>query len=232
MHDSKDLDRTGAALVAHGQRLLSRAYEILAENNRRLSSVEPPAPVRIGISSMLLNFLVDHPDHDSIADMPVRSDICSKIVRAFEVGDVDVAMMTDVNDHRKIVGDDLVADFDVEFAWMKARSFEFDPQAPIPLAVWPADRHFVLTMLAGMERPYNVLFDGPDYFAKLTAARSGRCLAVIPRYAIAAPFVAADDLDLPPIAPRKVLLAVRGDPASERFKGVVSVLSSLGLTGS
>jgi DNA-binding transcriptional LysR family regulator len=230
VHDSKELGRK-VALAAHGQRLLSRAYEILADNDRRLASFASTAPVRIGISSMLLNFLVDHPANDVIADMPVTSDICSKIVKAFEAGDIDVAMVTDVNDHREIIGDDLVADFDVEFAWMRTRAFRFDPQAPIPLATWPADRHFVLKMLASMERPYKVLFDGPDYFAKLTAARSGRCLAVIPRYAIAAPFVAADDLDLPPIAPKKVLLAVRGDPASERFRGVVSVMSSLGLAG-
>jgi DNA-binding transcriptional LysR family regulator len=180
---------------------------------------------------MLLDFLVDHPANDLLANTSVTSDICSKIVKAFDDDDVDVAMVMDVKDHRSTLGDDLVAEFDIEFAWMQTETFELEPNAPIPLATWPPDQHIILNALADNGRAYKVMFAGPDYSSKFTAVRSGQCLAVVPRNAIAPPFVEAEDELLPPIAAKKILLAVRGDPASERYRHIVSVLSSFHLAG-
>lgn len=221
-------------LTEVGRQLLARAQQILAENDRRIRSSDTTGqdgPIRIGISSMLLNFLVDHPANAFLDNASVTSDICSKIVKAFDDDAVDVAMVMDVNNHRSILADDLVAEFDVEFAWMQAANFKREPNAPIPLATWPPDRHIILNALADDGRAYKIMFAGPDYSSKFTAVRSGQCLAVVPRGAIASPFVEAEDELLPPIAARKILLAVSGDPNSERYKHVVAVLSSFHLAG-
>lgn len=221
-------------LVEAGRGLLARAHQILAESDaRRRSSDKTGAdgPIRIGISSMLLNFLVDHPGNALLDNASVTSDICSKIVKAFDDGDVDVVMVMDVKNHRSILGDDLVSEFDIEFAWMKAEALALEPDKPIPLAIWPPDQHIILNALSEDGRDYKVMFSGPDYASKFTAVRSGRCFAVVPRNAIAPPFIAAEDDLLPSVAPRKILLALRGDPQSPHFQQIVSVLSSFHLAG-
>jgi DNA-binding transcriptional LysR family regulator len=225
----------GANLVEAGRQLLARAHQILAESDKRLRSSDitgQDGPIRIGISSMLLSFLVDHPANALLAHAVVTSDACPKIVKAFEDEDVDIAMIMDVKNHRSILGDDLVAEFDVEFAWMKAEAFELDADAPIPLATWPPDQHIILNALSHEGRAYKVMFAGPDYFSKFTAVGSGQCVAAVPRYAITAPFAEATDDLLPPIASRKILLAVRGDPESERYKRIIALLSSFRLAAS
>lgn len=240
MPNPRDRDRSGRPVKASvnltdvGRQLLARARQILAENDRRIRSSDTTGqdgPIRIGISSMLLNFLVDHPANAFLDNASVTSDICSRIVKAFDDDAVDIAMVMDVNNHRSILAHDLVAEFDVEFAWMQAKNFKHEPDAPIPLATWPPDRHIILNALAEDGRAYKIVFAGPDYTSKFTAVRSGQCLAVVPRNAIASPFVEAEDDLLPPIAARKILLAVSGDPNSERYKHVVSVLSSFHLAG-
>lgn len=227
-------EMAGTDLAEVGRHLLARAHQILAESDRRPRSSDTTGqggPLRIGISSMLLDFLVDHPAHALLDNASVTSDICSKIVKAFDDDDVDVAMVMDVKNHRSTLGDDLIADFDIEFAWMKAETFALEPDEPIPLATWPPDQHIILNALAEEGRAYKVMFTGPDYASKFTAVRSGKCFAVVPRNAIASPFVEAEDELLPTIAPKKILLAVRGDPSSPRFRHVVSVLSSFQLAG-
>lgn len=227
-------ENASANLAEMGRDLLARAHQLLAESDKRIRSPDTTGQgggVRIGISSMLLDFLVNHPAQALLANNLVTSGICSKIVKAFDEDDVDVAMVMDVNDHRSILGDDIVAEFDIEFAWMKTESFEFEPDEPIPLATWPADQHIILKALSEDGRAYKVMFTGSDYCSKFTAVRSGQCLAVVPRNAIAPPFVDAEDDRLPPIAPKKIMLAVRGDPNSDKFKQVVSVLSSFHLAG-
>ncbi len=180
---------------------------------------------------MLLNFLVDHPANALLKDASVTSDICSNIVKAFDDGDVDVAMVMDVKNHRAALTDDLIAEFDIEFAWMKAEELALDAGEPIPLATWPPDQHIILNALAEDGRAYKVMFAGPDYSSKFTAVRSGQCLAVVPRNAIVLPFVEAEDETLPLIASKKILLALRGDHTSERYKQIVSLLSSFHLAG-
>lgn len=230
-----DIDRTaGADLPRIGRQLIARAHQVLATTGKSALSSNTSGedgPLRIGISSMLLDFLVDHPANALLTHAAVTSDICSKIVSAFDDDDVDVAMVMDVKNHRATLGDDLVAEFDIDFAWMKAEGFALEPDKPIPLATWPPDQHIILNALSEDDRAYRVMFTGPDYSSKFTAVRSGQCLAVVPRNAIADPFVEADDSQLPAIASKKVLLAVRGDPRSARFKHVVSVLSSFRLAG-
>ena len=245
MDDSGDLDRkealaefgavAGSDLTTIGRRLIDHAHQILAANDTRLRSSDRTLdgdPVRIGISSMLLSFLVDDPSRALLAHATVRSDVCSKIVQAFDDDDIDVAMVMDVRNHRATLGDDLVAEFDIDFAWMKAERFALQPGAPIPLATWPPDQHIILNALSEAKRPYKVMFTGPDYAAKLTAVRSGTCVAVVPRHAIASPLVEATDGDLPAIAPRKILLGVRCARGTDRFERVVSALSSFPLAGS
>ena len=240
MHDSRDLDgneriaTASGSLVDVGRHLIAQAHQLLAESGVSRKSSDTTGQnglIRIGISSMLLNFLVDHRSAALLENASVTSDICSKIVKAFDDDDVDVAMVMDVRDHRSILGDDLVAEFDIEFAWMKAATLVLQPDAPIPLATWPPDQHIILNALAEDGRAYKVMFTGPDYASKFTAVRSGQCFAVVPRNAITSPFIEAEDALLPPIASKKILLAVRGDPDSARFKQVVHVLSSFHLAG-
>lgn len=240
MHDSRDLDgneRVAAAdgsLADVGRHLIAKAHQLLAKRGvtgKSSETVGEDGPIRIGISSMLLNFLVDHPANAILENASVTSDICSKIVKAFDGHDVDVAMVMDVKDHRSVLDNDLVAEFDIEFAWMKAEPFELEPGAPIPLATWPPDQHIILNAMSEEGRAFKVMFSGPDYASKFTAVRSGRCFAVVPRNAISPPFVEAEDVSLPPIAPKKILLAVRGDARSARFKRVVDILSSFHLAG-
>lgn len=240
MHDSRDLDGNEPMAVASanladiGRHLIAQAHQLLAESGvgRKTSDTTGnDGPIRIGISSMLLNFLVDHPSNALLETVSVTSDICSKIVTAFDDDDLDVAMVMDVKNHRSTLCEDLVAEFDIEFVWMKSAALKLAPDQPIPLATWPPDRHIILDDLSDGGRAYSVIFTGSDYSSKFTAVRSGKCFAVVPRNAIAAPLVEAQDELLPAIKPKKILLAVRGDRNSDRFRNVVSLLSSFNLAG-
>lgn len=240
MQNSRGLDGNEPGATASGdladigRHLIAQAHRLLAETSAISKSSDTTGkggPVRIGISSMLLNFLIDHPSKALLDNASVTSDICSKIMKAFDDEDVDVAMVMDVRDHRSSLGDDLVAEFDIDFAWMKAGTLALEPDAPIPLAIWPPDQHIILNALAEDGRAFKVMFTGPDYAAKFTAVRSGQCFAVVPKNAIVPPFLEAEDPSLPPIASKKILLAVRGDPRAARFRQIVDVLSSFRLAG-
>jgi DNA-binding transcriptional LysR family regulator len=236
MHDPQDPDRNGAIshgsaaadLTAVGWKLLGRAHRILDERAHS-KCLSGQAPLRIGISSMLLNFLVDHPANALLATATVRSDICTKIAQAFDADEIDVAMVMDIGNNRATLNGDIVAEFDIAFAWMKTAEFSLEAGVPIPLAIWPADRHIIPGILSDAGRSCRVMFEGPDYSSKLTAVRSGRCLTVVPRHAIAAPFVEADEDELPSIAPKKILLAARSGADEDRLRHVISVMSSFRL---
>ena len=223
---------SSVALTEIGKLVLDLARRKLSANDalRSLSGVAAQGePVQVGMNSMLLDFFVNRRDHALSENLAVTSATCSVIMKAFNERQLDVAMVMDIKDHRSALGQNLIAEFEVDFAWIGTSEFAVGAGRPIPLAVWPADHFLFLDALSKTEFAYRPIFSSPDYFAKLAAVKSGTCLAVIPRRAIAPPFIEVDEPYLPKLPSQKALLGVRGDPSSDRFRPIVSALSSLEL---
>ena len=216
---------SGRALTDVGEFVLNLARQMLAANDRLLA-VGDRSDVRLGVNSMLLDFVIGL-SSPQIKSLAVISDTCSTIVKAFDARAIDIAMILDVKDHRAALGSSIVAEFEIDFAWVCTREFVFSPEMPIPLALWPADQFIFLDILSRQGITYRPMFTGPDYFAKFSAVRSGNCLAVIPRGAIVPPFIEAKDCALPKIASKKVLLGARGDARSDLLAPIISALSVL-----
>jgi DNA-binding transcriptional LysR family regulator len=215
-----------------GELALSLAQEMLDANDRVLAAAKAasePNHVRLGINSMMLDFVVKLSDDPEIPPMVISHDTCSTIVKAFSAQTIDIAMVMDVKDHRSTLGTSIVAEFELDFAWACTNEFVLDREKPVPLAVWPADQFLFLDDLSKRGLAYRPMFSGPDYFAKRSALKSGKCLAVIPRKAIAAPLIEAKKFGLPSVSPRKVLLCANGDAKSARLMPIISALSSFNL---
>ena len=225
----------GINLTELGELVLALARQAVALNEAVLQAAvasQKSEHIRLGMNSMLFDCFVSAPSCSEIDNLLVNSDRCPAIMKAFNQRELDIAMVLDVKDHRSNLESSLVAEFEIDFAWIKTTKFVFDPDAPIPLAVWPADEFIFLNALSKAGRPYRVDYTSPDYFAKFSAVKSGKCLAVVPRKAVVFPFVEAREHNLPAIEPKKVLVGVHGDPTSSRFKSIISALSSLDLVSS
>ena len=112
---------SSVALTEIGKLVLDLARRKLSANDalRSLSGVAAQGePVQVGMNSMLLDFFVNRRDHALSENLAVTSATCSVIMKAFNERQLDVAMVMDIKDHRSALGQNLIAEFEVDFAWI------------------------------------------------------------------------------------------------------------------
>src|ERR1700744_506943 len=99
----------------------------------------------------------------------------------------------------------ILDEFDEPLVWVRARSFVLSPGTPIPILTWPGDDWMIRT-LTRQGLAYNIVFNRPDYHAKLTAVSAGIGLTAIPQRMVPPDLVTAREYYLPDLPPIKALL--------------------------
>jgi DNA-binding transcriptional LysR family regulator len=120
----------------------------------------------------------------------------------------------------------VVNDFDDPLVWVRAKDFVLSPGAPLPILTWPGD-DWMMRTLTKHGVTYKIVFNSPDYHAKLAAAEAGIGLSAIPESMVPPYLVKAKEYYLPPLPSIKALLCVRTGLDTELAASLVKNLSAL-----
>lgn len=215
-------------LTEAGRLVLHRARMMLEDNRRAIEMASAQDAVRVGIGNVFFDRFAHLFAEINLRKVRLSTGICFEVADAFARHELDVAYVLDVRDNRQKLDGHVVAEHRIEVAWAKAENATFAKDEPIPLALYPGDNP-VLEALRDAGQDFEIVVFSSEYSAKLLAVRSGKCVTPMPRPFIEAPFTEFDDIDLPSIPAATILVAVRGESRSPRFREILSALSGLHL---
>jgi len=179
------LTREGEALVEYARRILSLHDEALAA----VAQPELAGLVRIGtpddyaagfLPEVLSDFAESHPN----VEVELRCEISAKIARAFERGEVDVALLT-VGSWLK--GGEVIRRERV--VWATSSRHMVHEREPLPLAVFEPGCLFRDAALAALDktrRPYRIAYSSESYAGLVTTALAGLAVTVFARSSVPA----------------------------------------------
>jgi DNA-binding transcriptional LysR family regulator len=110
--------------------------------------------------------------------------------------------------------------------WVRARSFVLSPGAPVPILTWPGDDWMIRT-LTRHGIAYKIVFNSPDYHAKLAAVEAGIGLTAVPASMVPPTLVRAKEYYLPELPPIEALLCARLGLESEQAAALLKQLSAM-----
>jgi DNA-binding transcriptional LysR family regulator len=183
------LDRTThrVALSADGEMLLDHARAILdasARLQQHLASTPLRGRLRLGASEdfvlsalpdVLAAFARRHPD----VDLELRAGLSDELYDAFDAGRLDLIFVKRrTGDRRGIVA------WEERIAWAARADFQLDPQAPLPLILYPppsVTRARALEMLDRAGRSWRVAFTSASLTGLSAATRAG--IGILPHSA-------------------------------------------------
>ncbi len=179
------LTSEGEALVEYARRILSLHDEALAA----VSEPEVTGLVKIGtpddyaagfLPQVLSDFAETHPN----VEVEMRCEISAKIFRAFEKGEVDVALLTSgpwLKGGKTIRREPIV--------WATSVRHMVHERDPLPLAVFEPGCQFRESALAALDkakRAYRIAYSSESYAGLATAASAGLAVTVVARSSVPA----------------------------------------------
>jgi DNA-binding transcriptional LysR family regulator len=97
---------------------------------------------------------------------------------------------------------------------------------PLPILTWPGDDWMIRT-LTKHGLTYKIVFNSPDYHAKLTAAEAGIGFTAIPESMVPSTLVKAKEYYLPALPPIRSLLCARAGLETDQASALLKSLSAL-----
>jgi DNA-binding transcriptional LysR family regulator len=177
------LTREGEALVAYARRILNLHDEALAA----VSQPEVTGLVKIGtpddyaagfLPQVLSDFAETHPN----VEVELRCEISAKIFRAFEDGEIDVAMLTA---GPWLKGGEVIRREPI--VWATSVRHMVHERDPVPLAVFEPGCLFRESALAAFdkaERPYRIAYSSESYAGLTMAALAGLAVTAMARSSV------------------------------------------------
>lgn len=177
------LTREGEALVEYARRILNLHDEALAA----VSEPEIAGLVKIGtpddyaagfLPQVLSDFAETHPN----VEVELRCETSAKIFRAFEKGEVDVAMLTA---GPWLKGGEIICREPI--VWATSVRHMVHERDPLPLAVFEPGclfRESALAALGKSRRPYRIAYSSESTAGLVTAALAGLAVTVLARSSI------------------------------------------------
>jgi DNA-binding transcriptional LysR family regulator len=203
----------GSTPTALGKLAINQARKIIDANDQMLrlgGTLNGPQPVRLGISSVFVKEFFQHENATSLRGTAIQTDNSLGITRSLLDGYIDVACFLENSETAADVQNLIVNEHAEPFIWVRAKGFVLSPGAPIPLLTWPGDDIMIPALRkAGLN--YSIVFNSPDYHAKLSALESGIGLAALPARMMPTSLVQAKEYYLPPLPTVKALLCARED---------------------
>ena len=203
----------GTIATQLGKLVLHQARRILEANDQMLrigGAAHLPQPVRLGLSTLFVREFLGHQNAQSLSDIVIHTDNSVGITKGLIDGYIDIAYILDNPELSGEISHLIVNEADEEFVWVRSRDFVLSPGAPIPILTWPGDDLMVRT-LTRHGIAYRIVFNSPDYHAKLAAVEAGIGITAIPRRLIPPSLVWAQEYYLPQLPPVKSLLCARSN---------------------
>jgi len=219
----------GTTTTELGKLALHHARRILEANDQMLrlgGNTVGPQLLRLGLSTLFLPEFVRQQTRECLADIFIHSDSSMVIAKGLIDGYIDVACIYENEAIRADVEELVINEIEDPLVWVRAKDFVLSPGAPIPLLTWPGDDWMVRTMVKqGLS--YRIVFNSPDYHAKLEAVRAGIGITAIPKRMLPSDLVCAKEYYLPPLPPIKALLCARLGLNNDQAWGIMKQLSAL-----
>jgi len=218
----------GTIATQLGKLVLHQARRILEANDQMLrmgGAAHLPQPVRLGLSTLFVREFLSYQTAQSLSDIVIHTDNSVGITKGLIDGYIDIAYILENPELTSEISHLIVNETDEEFVWVRAKDFVLSPGAPIPILTWPGDDLMIRTLTRN-GLAYKIVFNSPDYHAKLAAVESGIGIAAIPRRMIPPTLVWAQEYYLPQLPPIKALLCARSNLDSEQTTHMLGDLSS------
>jgi DNA-binding transcriptional LysR family regulator len=219
----------GTTTTELGKLALQQARRILEANDQLLrlgGNNVGPQPVRLGLSTLFVEEFVKHQTVETLDNIFVYTDHSLAIGRGLIDGYVDVACIYENPAVEAEIERLIVNEFEESSVWVRAREFVLSPGAPIPILTWPGDDWMIRTLTKhGLS--YKIVFNSPDYHARLSATRAGIGLTAIPVRMVPPYLAIAREYYLPELPSRKSLLCVRLGLEGDQMTALVKHLSAL-----
>ena len=219
----------GTTATQLGKLVLHQARRILEANDQMLrlgGAAHLPQPVRLGLSTLFVREFLGHQTAQSLTDVIIQTDNSVGITKGLIDGYIDIAYILENPEMTSEIAHLIVNDTDEEFVWVRSRDFVLSPESPIPILTWPGDDLMIRT-LTRQGIAYKVVFNSPDYHAKLAAVEAGIGIAAIPRRLIPPSLVWAQEYYLPELPPIKALLCARSNLESSQGRKLLEDISTL-----
>lgn len=218
----------GSAPTQLGKLMLHQARRILDANDQMLrigGASHLPQPLRLGLSTMFVREFLSRQTAESLAQVVIHTDNSVGITKGLIDGFIDVAYIFENPELSSEIAHLIVDEMDEEFVWVRARDFVMSPGSPLPILTWPGDDLMIRTLTRhGLS--YRIVFNSPDYHAKLAALESGIGIAAIPRRMIPESLIWAQDYYLPQLPSVKALLCARSNLDSNQSSQLIGQISS------
>lgn len=219
----------GTTTTELGKLALQQARRILEANDQLLrlgGNNVGPQPVRLGLSTLFVEEFVKHQTVETLDNIFVYTDHSLAIGRGLIDGYVDIACIYENPAVEAEIERLIVNEFEESSVWVRAREFVLSPGAPIPILTWPGDDWMIRTLTKhGLS--YKIVFNSPDYHARLAATRAGIGVTAIPVRMVPPYLAIAREYYLPELPSRKSLLCVRLGLEGDQMTALVKHLSSL-----
>jgi DNA-binding transcriptional LysR family regulator len=219
----------GTAPTSLGKLVLNQARRMLDANDQMLrlgGTAEGPQPLRFGISTLLVKEFLQHETAETLTGIVMYTDHSLGIAKGLIDGYIDVACILENLEAAAEISDLIVKERVEPFVWVRSKDFVLSPGAPIPLLTWPGD-DLMVRALTKNGSTYTIVFNSPDYHAKVTALEAGIGVAALPRRIIPSSLIEAKEYYLPALPPVKTLLCARRELESPQAEKLIKRLSEL-----
>lgn len=222
----------GSTTTELGKLVLHQARRILEANDQLLrlgGTTEGPQPLRLGLSTLFVQEFIKHQTTKSLSDVFIHSDHSVAIAKGLVDGYLDIGCIFENPEIGGEIAHLIVNEYSEELVWVRSKDFVLSPGSPIPVLTWPGDDWMIRTLTReGLS--FKIVFNSPDYHAKLAAAGAGIGLTAIPASMIPPSLVRAREYYLPALPTIKALLCSRSKLTDTTSK-LLKQLSTLFFSG-
>ena len=224
----------GTIATQLGKLVLYQARRILDANDQMLrigGAAYRPQPARLGLSTLFVREFLQHQNAQTLAEIVIHTDNSVGVTKGLIDGYIDIAYVLENPELTGEISHLIVDECDEDFVWVRSKDFVLSPGSPIPILTWPGDDLMIRT-LTRQGLAYKIVFNSPDYHAKLAAVEAGIGIAAIPRRMIPPYLVWAQEYYLPTLPPVKALLCARSNLESKQSADILKEISSRFFKGS
>ena len=220
---------SGTTTTELGKLALQQARRILEANDQLLrlgGNTDGPQPLRLGLSTLFVQRFIRTQTAESLADIFVHTDHSVPIGRGLIDGYIDVACIYENPVIEGEIEQLVINRIKDPLVWVRAKNFVLSPGAPLPILTWPGDDWMIRTLTRhGIF--YKIVFNSPDYHAKLTAVEAGIGLTAVPASMVPPTLVRAKEYYLPELPSIEALLCARLGLESDQSSILLRQLSAL-----
>ena len=219
----------GTTTTELGKLALQQARRILEANDQLLrlgGNTEGAQPLRLGLSTLFVHEFIRHQTADSLTDIFVHTDHSVPIGKGLIDGYIDIACIFENPAIESEIEQLVINKVKDPLVWVRSKNFVLSPGAPVPILTWPGDDWMIRT-LTRHGLAYKIVFNSPDYHAKLTAVEAGIGLTAIPASMVPPTLIRAKEYYLPELPPIEALLCARLGLETDQASALLKQLSSL-----